>query len=126
MSMRRAIVPTLLLTVALAAPVAASAAVPWSEPLTVPGSQAASPFTVGMSLGTSDRGALGFSNNAHPELLGGPRTGAIAGVGPGAPGLPRTLSPYDLAAPPVAYGVIHAVVLQQRSPIEAPASTGWP
>jgi hypothetical protein len=114
MSMRRAIVPTILLTVTLAAPVAASAAAPWSEPLTVPDSQAASPFTVGLSVGTSDRGALGFSNNAHPELLGSPQTGAIAGVGHGAPGVPHTLSPYDLAAAPVAYGAIHAVVLQQR------------
>ena len=98
----------------LAAPAAASAAPPWTGPLTVPGSQQANPFSVGLSLGRGERGGLGFAVNPQPLLLNSPQTGAIAGVGPGAPGTPRSLAPYDLAAPPVAYGAIRSILALQR------------
>jgi len=115
MTMHRAIAPTVVVTATLAAPAAASAAAPWSEPLAVPGSQLANPSTVGLSLGRDVRGALGFSINPTPELFNSPQTGAVTGVGRGAPGSPRSLAPYDLAAPPAAYGDIHSVLLQKRT-----------
>ena len=109
----------LALTVALAstlatAPSTASAAAPWSAPQAVPGSQLASPFTVGLSLGRGDRGVIGFSINPTPELFNSPQTGAIAGYAPGGPLPAQSLSSYDLAAPPVAYGVTRAIVAQRR------------
>ena len=103
-----------LVTAVLAAPSAASAAAPWSAPQPVPGSQAASPFTVGLSLGRGDRGVVGLSVNPTPELVGSPQYGAIAGYALGGPQPARSLGPYDLAAPPVAYGESRAIVAQQR------------
>jgi len=103
------------LLAALAVPAAANAAPPWTPPLTVPGSQQANPFSVGLSLGLAERGALGFAINPQPFLLNSPQTGAVAGVGRGAPGTPRSLAPYDLAAPPAAYGNIRSVLALART-----------
>jgi hypothetical protein len=99
----------------LGAPSMASAAAPWSAPQSVPGSQDASPFTVGLSLGRStERGVIGFSINPHPELFGSPQSGAVAGFALGSPSPAQPLGSYDLGAPPVAYGEGRAIVAQKR------------
>lgn len=100
---------------ASAAPSAAGAAAPWSAPRAIPGSQGASPFTVGLSLGRAEGGIIGFSNNPTPELFGSPQTGAVAGYRLGGPLPARSLGSYDLAAPPVAYANTRAIVVQRRS-----------
>lgn len=116
--MLRTATRTLVLAAAVAAlPSAASAAGSWSPPSTVADSLDGVPATIGLSQGPSVRGALGFSIDREPAAVDGPRHGAIAGVGRGAPGAPRSLAPYDLAAPPASYGQIHAV-LAQRRPID--------
>ena len=105
----------LALAAVLAVPAAANAAPPWTEPLTVPGSQQANPFSVGLSLGLGERGTLGFAINPQPLLVNSPQTGAVSGVGRGAPGNPRSLAPYDLAAPPAAYANIRSILALQRT-----------
>ena len=113
--MRRTVLATLALASAFAAAApAASAAPPWSVPGTVPGSQMANPFTIAMSLGNGDRGALGYTSSV-PPASGCTQIASVAGVGNGAPGSPRSLSPYDLAAPPVAYANIHSILVQRRT-----------
>ena len=113
--MRRTLVATLALASAFAAAApAASAAPPWSVPGTVPASQAVNPFTIAMSLGNGDRGALGYTSSV-PPASGCTQIASVAGVGIGAPGSPRSLSPYDLAAPPVAYANIHSILVQRRT-----------
>jgi len=92
----------------------ASAAAPWSAPQTVPGTATVNPFTVGISLGNAERGALGFTSTV-PPTTGCTQIASVAGVGIGAPGSPRTLDPYDLAAPPVAYANTRAILLQRRT-----------
>jgi hypothetical protein len=97
-----------------AVPAAASAAPPWSAPQTVPGSTMANPFTVGLSLGNAERGALGFTST-FPPTIGCTQIASVAGAGRGAPGRPRSLEPYDLAAPPAAYANTRAILLQRRT-----------
>jgi hypothetical protein len=105
----------LVLAALLAVPAAANAAPPWIEPLTVPGSEQANPFSVGLSLGSGERGTLGFAINPQPLLVDSPQSAAVSGVGRGAPGNPRSLAPYDLAAPPVAYANIRSILALQRT-----------
>lgn len=112
--MRRSGLIALALAAAGALAPAATAAPPWSAPETVPRSAAANPFTIGLSLGNVERGALGFTSIVPPRT-GCTQIASVAGVGRGAPGRPRSLAPYDLAAPPVAYANIHAILLQRRT-----------
>jgi hypothetical protein len=114
--MRRAIASTVLTAAVLAAtPAAAHGAAPWSEPLTVPGTERVNPYSIGLSLGNADRGALSFTSSAVPPRGQCTQNGAVAGVGRGAPGTPRTLEPYDLAAPAAAYANTRSIVLQHRT-----------
>lgn len=80
----------------------------------MPGSARANPFTIAISLGDAQRGALGFTSTAPPST-GCTQIASVAGVGRGAPGSPRTLTPYDLAAPPVAYANTRAILVQRRT-----------
>lgn len=104
----------LLATAFVATTSPASAAAPWSAPQTVPGTARVNPFTVGISLGNAERGALGFTS-ILPPATGCTQIASVAGVGRGAPGSPRTLDPYDLAAAPVAYANTRAILLQRRT-----------
>ncbi len=97
-----------------ALPSSANAAPPWSEPQTVPGPANVNPFTLGLSLGNAERGALGFTSTV-PPARGCTQIASVAGVGRGAPGRPRSLRPYDLAAPPAAYANTRAILLQRRT-----------
>ncbi len=113
-SMRTSVLSALALASAFAAvPGTAGAAAPWSEPDTVAGTPQANPFTTNISLGNADRGVLGFTSGV-PPVSACSQIGAVAGVGHGAPGTPRTLQPYDLAAPPVAYANLRAIIVQRR------------
>jgi hypothetical protein len=114
--MRRAIASTVLTAAVLAAaPAAAHAAAPWSEPLTVPGSERVNPYSIGLSLGNADRGALSMTSGIPAPTGQCTQIGAVLGVGRGAPGTPRSLAPYDLAAPAAAYGNTRSIVLQRRT-----------
>ena len=106
--MRRTI--ALLATSAIVAlPSAASAAPPWSAPVSVPGSQTANPATVGVALGDIERGVIGFSANAPQQ------TGAVAGFALGGPLPAQSLAPYDLAAPAVSYGNTRSILALRRT-----------
>jgi hypothetical protein len=112
--MRRSLLAALALTSVLANAPTASAAAPWSAPGTVLGTPSVNPFTIALSLGNGDRGALGFTSSV-PPASGCTQIAAVAGVGIGAPGRPRSLHPYDLAAPPVAYANTRAILAQRRT-----------
>lgn len=106
--------PAIVAAALAAAPAQATAAPPWSEPQTVPGTTFVLPFSPALSLGNAERGALGYTSS-RPPSSGCTQIASVAGVGRGAPGTPRSLTPYDLAAPPVAYGNTRAVLLQRRT-----------
>ena len=80
----------------------------------VPGPAGDNPFTTAISLGNADRGALGFTSTV-PPATGCTQIASVAGVGRGAPGRARSLKPYDLAAPPVAYANTRAILVQRRT-----------
>jgi hypothetical protein len=116
-NMRKIAIPPVavaLVIASLALPGAAGAAAPWSVPGTVPDTQRTNPFTTAISLGDDGRGVLGFTSTAPPSS-GCTQIASVAGVGRGAPGRPRALSPYDLAAPPASYANIHSILVQRRT-----------
>jgi hypothetical protein len=112
--MRRTVAVAIALTAFAAAPSAASAAPPWSAPGTVAGTPMVNPFTIAISLGNGDRGALGWTSSV-PPASGCTQIASVAVVGIGAPGRPRSLSPYDLAAPPVNYANLRSILVQRRT-----------
>lgn len=112
---RLRILAPLAVAAACAAPGTAGAAAPWTAPAQLAGPADLPASAPAVDLGPFGRGLAGWSTSEGPaDQLTRP-TGRIALLaGAAAAGGPRDLSPYDLAAPPQAYGAGHGILLLRR------------